>query len=106
MTSEAPFFTKKIYITLPGTLNNSPAWHYFTLLKEALWKKVILAVSLVLGASFIQGIGLLLLLPLLQLISFWRHVSQKSEQIEKELKKIHEFRFRANSTSVHHTLVV
>jgi len=36
--------------------------------KKALWKKVILAVSLMLGASFTQGIGLLLLLPLLQLV--------------------------------------
>jgi ATP-binding cassette subfamily C protein len=68
MSSETAFFTKKIHITLPGKLNNSPAWHYFTLLKEALSKKVILAVSLSLCASFIQGVGLILLLPLLQLV--------------------------------------
>jgi hypothetical protein len=61
-------FHQKKCITLPGTLNNSPTWHYFTLLKEALSKKVILAVSLMLGASFLQGIELLLLLPLLQLV--------------------------------------
>jgi ATP-binding cassette subfamily C protein len=66
MTSEVPFFTKKMH-ALPGTLNNSPAWHYLTLLKEGLSKKVILAGSLTLGSALTQGIGLLLLLPLLQL---------------------------------------
>ena len=68
MSSEAPFFTKKMRIALSGKLNDSATWHYFTLLREALLKKVILAVSLMLGASFTEGIGLLLLLPLLQLV--------------------------------------
>ena len=70
MSSEAPFFTKKVHIAISGKLNNSATWHYFTLLREALLKKVILAVSLMLGASFTEGIGLLLLLPLLQLVGF------------------------------------
>ena len=68
MSSEAPFFTKKMHLALSGKLNDSATWHYFTLLREALLKKVILAVSLMLGASFTEGIGLLLLLPLLQLV--------------------------------------
>ncbi|MGZ4862063.1 MAG: ABC transporter ATP-binding protein, partial [Halobacteriota archaeon] len=70
MSSEAPFFTKKVHVTLSGKLNNSATWQYFSLLREALSKKIILAVSLSLGASFAQGIGLVLLLPLLQLVGF------------------------------------
>ena len=70
MSSEAPFFTKKIYIALSGKLHDSAAWNYFTLLREALSKKVVLAVGLMLCSSFTEGIGLLLLLPLLQLIGF------------------------------------
>jgi ATP-binding cassette subfamily C protein len=68
MSNEALFFTRKMHVTLSGKLNNSATWHYFTLLREALLKKVILAVALMLGASFTQGIGLFLLLPLLQLV--------------------------------------
>jgi ATP-binding cassette subfamily C protein len=68
MSSEAPFFTKKMHVAFSGKLNNSATWQYFTLLREALSKKVVLAVALMLGASFTQGVGLILLLPLLQLV--------------------------------------
>ncbi len=51
-------------------LHNSAVWNFLSVLIRELPAKVALAVVLMVAASFTEGIGLILLLPLLQLIGF------------------------------------
>jgi ATP-binding cassette, subfamily C, bacterial len=69
MASELPVLAKKHQVFLQR-LDNSAVWNFLSVLIGELPAKVVLAVVLMVAASFTEGVGLVLLLPLLQLIGF------------------------------------
>jgi len=70
MSGESPSLSKRMRVPLSVRVQNSTLWGYLS----ALWKdegaKVALATALAACLSLTQGVGLLLLLPLLQLVGF------------------------------------
>lgn len=68
MSVETPSFGKKMRANLSGRLQESAAWRYMSLVSLTMPRKVTLAVVLMLGLSLTEGIGLVFILPLLQLV--------------------------------------
>jgi len=70
MANEASPVSSHLDASLPLRSRDSPLWHYLSAFRNAEGKKVALAIVLAMCLSLTQGIGLLLLLPLLQLVGF------------------------------------
>jgi len=68
MAGETLPLSKRLRVPLSVRVQNGPLWRYLSTLVEGRAAKVALAVVLAVCLSLTQGIGLLLLLPLLQLI--------------------------------------
>jgi ATP-binding cassette subfamily C protein len=68
MANEAPPASSHLDVSVSLRSRNAPLWHYLSSFRDAEGNKVALAIVLAVCLSFTQGIGLLLLLPLLQLV--------------------------------------
>jgi ATP-binding cassette subfamily C protein len=62
--------SKRLHVPLSARVLNGPLWRYLSALRKDGGARVALAIVLAVCLSLTQGIGLLLLLPLLQLIGF------------------------------------
>ncbi|MGZ4881163.1 MAG: ABC transporter ATP-binding protein [Halobacteriota archaeon] len=67
---EAHSLVRRLRASARSRSHKSVAWNFFSFLMHAMPAKVVLAIALMVALSFTEGIGLLLLLPLLQLVGF------------------------------------
>jgi len=70
MAGETPSVSAHLDASLSLRSREAPLWHYLSAFRNAEGNKVALATVLAVCLSLTQGIGLILLLPLLQLVGF------------------------------------